>query len=155
MISLTSTGVTPLVRAAPSMTRYSRSAWQPMRAASWTMSRVRVSSPLCRSTSSKAKLSKTSISSGSVALRVETWPGNSWSCSLRAASLMAILLLLVRLRDEADGQAVGAGTGDGADDPCPVAVVLGVIGGVDVVLDPRASLAERDVAFDPASPYPA
>ena len=54
------------------MTRYSLSAWQPMSAASCTMSRVRVLSPLCRSTSSKAKLSKTSISSGSVTFSVET-----------------------------------------------------------------------------------
>ncbi|MGC1566054.1 MAG: hypothetical protein WA794_08560 [Trebonia sp.] len=74
-ISLASTGVTPAVRAAPSMTRYSLSAWQPMRAASCTISRVRVSSPLCLSTSSKAKLSKTSISSGSVTFSVETRPG--------------------------------------------------------------------------------
>jgi hypothetical protein len=57
------------------MTRYSLSAWQPMSAASWTMKRVLVLSPLCRSTSSKAKLSKTSISSGSVTWSDETRPG--------------------------------------------------------------------------------
>ena len=44
----------------------------------------------CSSTSSKAKLSKLSMSSGSVTFRVETWPGNSSSWVLRARSLMAM-----------------------------------------------------------------
>jgi hypothetical protein len=76
------------------MTRYSRSAWQPISAASCTMSRVRVSSLVCWIVSSKAKLSKISISSGSVTVRVETWPGNSSSWFCCAVSLMAILVYL-------------------------------------------------------------
>jgi hypothetical protein len=74
------------------MTRYSLSAWQLMSAASCTMSRVRVSSLLCRSVSSKAKLSKISISSGSVSFRVETWPGNSSWWFFCTVSLIAILV---------------------------------------------------------------
>jgi hypothetical protein len=35
-ISLASTGVTPTVSAAPSMARYSRTAWEAMIDASWT-----------------------------------------------------------------------------------------------------------------------
>ena len=79
----------PLVRAAPSMTRYSLRAWLPMRAASWTMSRVLVSRLVCLSVSSKVKLPKISISSGSVTFRVETWPGNSSSWFSCAVSLIA------------------------------------------------------------------
>jgi hypothetical protein len=71
-ISLTSTGVTPAVSAAASMTRYSASAWQAISAASWTVRRVRSSRWPWRSTSSNAKLSKISISSGSVTTSVET-----------------------------------------------------------------------------------
>src|SRR5258705_8398353 len=76
------------------MTRYSRKAWQAMIAASWTISRVRTSRLPCRSTSSKAKLSKVSMSSGSVIAKVETWPGKSSSWFLRARSLGAITVLL-------------------------------------------------------------
>jgi len=65
--------------AAPAMTRYSPIAWQAISEASCTISRVRASRLPCDSTWSKAKLSKTSISSGSVFASVETWPGNSSS----------------------------------------------------------------------------
>ena len=58
--------------AAPSITRYSRRACEAMIAASWTIRRVRTSSVLPCSTSSNAKLSKTSISSGSVVAKVDT-----------------------------------------------------------------------------------
>ena len=67
------------LRAGPSMTRYSLNAWQAIMDASCTMSRVLVSRFPGRSTSSNAKLSKYSISSGSLTFRVETWPGNNSS----------------------------------------------------------------------------
>src|SRR5947209_12983818 len=44
--------------------------------------------------SSKPKTSKFSMSSGSVTARVETWPGKSSLCFLRARSLGAIIDLL-------------------------------------------------------------
>lgn len=58
--------------AAPSMTRYSLWAWQAISAASCSINRSCVSSALSRNTSSKAKLSNVSISSGSVTASVET-----------------------------------------------------------------------------------
>ena len=61
------------------MARYSLVAWQAMMAASCTINLVRVSRSPYRSTSSKAKLSNTSINSGSVIFNVDTWPGNSSS----------------------------------------------------------------------------
>ena len=76
------------------MARYSRSAWPAISAASCTINRVRASRVPCCSTSSKAKLSKYSISSGSVVARVETCSGNSSSWWRRAASVMAMIDLL-------------------------------------------------------------
>jgi hypothetical protein len=77
----------PTVSAAPSMARYSATAWPAIIAASWTISRVRASSALARRISSKAKLSKYSISSGSVRVRVETCSGNSSSWFFRASAV--------------------------------------------------------------------
>ena len=74
--SLASTGGTPTVSAAPSMTRNSPTAPSATMAASCARRRVRSSSWLPRSTSSKARLSKDSISSGSETARVDTCPGN-------------------------------------------------------------------------------
>ena len=64
--------------------------WQAIMDASCTIRRVRVSRVPWRSTSSKAKLSKYSMSSGSVRASVETRPGKSSSWLRRAASLMAM-----------------------------------------------------------------
>ena len=69
------------------MTRYSATAWAAIIAASCTISRVRVSSSLSRTTSSEAQLSKYSIRSGSVPASVEMRPGNSSSWFFFASAL--------------------------------------------------------------------
>jgi hypothetical protein len=56
------------------------------------------------------------------------------------------------LRDEADGDGVGVVADDSADNPRPVAVVLGVIRGVDLGSDTLWCLAEGDVGLHTASP---
>ena len=78
------------------MARYSLIAWQAMIEASWTMSRVRGSRLVSPRTSSKAKLSKTSMSSGSVTASVDTWSGKSSSWLRMAVSLIAMVILSVR-----------------------------------------------------------
>lgn len=51
---------------------------------------------------------------------------------------------------ESDGDAMGAGSDDAADDVGPVAVVLGVVGGIDRRLGVVARVLEGDVGFDAA-----
>src|SRR5215472_12529324 len=65
---------------------------------------------------------------------------------------MAIASLRLRLRDKPDGHVAGAGAGDRAHDLRAVAVVLGVVGGVDVALVFSGSRGEGDVQFGPAGP---
>lgn len=69
---MASTGVTPTVSPAPSITLYSLKAWLPSGDARMTMILVFTSRSPWRRTSSKAKLSKTSISSGSVSFTLDT-----------------------------------------------------------------------------------
>ena len=66
-----------------------------MMAASCTINRVRVSRLPYRRTSSNAKLSNTSISSGSVTASVDTWPGNSSSWCLRGFAVVVTVGSLV------------------------------------------------------------
>src|SRR5690242_2657256 len=73
------------------MTRNSLTAWQAISEASWIISRVRMSRSLSASTSSKAKLSKRSMSSGSVWASVDARSGNSSSWLRRAVSVLAIV----------------------------------------------------------------
>src|SRR6185503_10389370 len=148
-ISLTCTGVTPTVSAAPSITRYPPSPCTAMRAASCTMSRERGSRLPWWRTSSKAKLSKTSMSSGSVTVRVDTCPGNSASWFLRACSLGATVRPSGG-RYESDRDRDGLVADDGADDGRAVPVVLGVVGRVDGRVHVGIGGAEGDVALDPA-----
>src|SRR5713226_7345614 len=87
------------------MTRYSRSAWEAMSAASWIINLVRVSRAPYARTSSKAKLSKVSMSSGSVTARVETCPGNSslWFCCARSLGFM-VASPLIAVSQDGDGR---------------------------------------------------
>ena len=64
-------------------------------------------------------------------------------------------VLLVVSWDEADGDVGGGGADDGADDARPVAVVLGVVGGVDRVVHAGSGRGEGDVALDAAGADPA
>jgi len=90
------------VIAVPSITRYSLRAWDAIIAASCTISRVRLSRLPWLRISSNAKLSKISMSSGSVTARVETCPGKvrhgssvrvDWEAWFVLLSQSAVLLL--------------------------------------------------------------
>lgn len=80
---------------APSITRYSPSAWLAIVEAKIIITRVFVSNLLCRITSSKAQLSKSSINSGSVFCSLDSWPGKSSSWFFTALRVRVIFFILM------------------------------------------------------------
>src|SRR4051812_46069360 len=118
--------------------------------ASCTISRVRTSRPPWETTSSNAKLSKTSISSGSVCASVETWPGNSSSWYRRAAALMDMsrgLLPVVVNRFCSGG--LRSGSQDLLERPGPVHRAIGLGDLVD-----RRVEVEHQTWIDLPPPHP-
>ena len=74
------------------------------------------------------------------------WCRSPWSSHLNAAASLAVIVAV--LGCESNGDGLGVGAGDVTDDRRTVAVVLGVVGGVDVGLRVGRRFGEGDVSFD-------